>query len=112
MPEIPFHIYESLKPLAIDLLYSFESTRLPYYAETNKVVEIIKILIKNNFQPMVSIQQKLSTAETIIKELKLMRNIQNKYIQALSERDQTRIDEYLEKKKMQERRVDDLLKQY
>lgn len=49
MPEIPFHIYESLKPLAIEILYSFENTRLPYYAETNKVAEIIKILIKNNF---------------------------------------------------------------
>ena len=61
---------------------------------------------------MVSIQQKLSSAETIIKEVKLMRNIQKKYVQALSERDQNRIDEYLEKKKVQERRVDDLLNQY
>lgn len=39
-----------------------------------------------------------------------MRNIQKKYVHALSERDQSRIDEYLEKKKVQERRVDDLLK--
>ncbi len=61
---------------------------------------------------MVTVQQKLSSAETIIKEVKLMRNIQKKYVQALSERDQNRIDEYLEKKKVQERRVDDLLIQY
>lgn len=61
---------------------------------------------------MTSIQQKLSSAETIIKEVKLMRNIQKKYVQALAERDQSRIDEYLDKKKLQEQRVDNLLKQY
>jgi len=61
---------------------------------------------------MVSIQQKLSSAETIIKEVKLMRMIQKNYVQALSERDQDRIDKNLSLKKVQERRVDDLLSQY
>lgn len=61
---------------------------------------------------MVSIQQKLSSAETIIKEVKLMRMIQKNYVLALSERDQDRIDKNLSLKKVQERRVDDLLSQY
>lgn len=38
--------YEQLKPTALELLYSFESSKLPYYLETNKVAEIIKILIR------------------------------------------------------------------
>jgi hypothetical protein len=61
---------------------------------------------------MTSIQQKLGIAETIIKEVKYMRNIQKKYVQALFEKDQPRIDEYLDKKKAQEQRVDNLLNQY
>jgi len=49
MPDIPFNIYESLKPLALDILYSFENAKLPYFTETNKVTEIIRILIKNKY---------------------------------------------------------------
>ena len=41
---IPYNKYESLKPLALEILYSFEANKLPYYTETNKVTEIIKIL--------------------------------------------------------------------
>ncbi len=61
---------------------------------------------------MISLQQKISNAENIIKEIKLMRIIQKRHVQALFERDQVRIDEYLDKKKKQEERVDNLLKQY
>lgn len=42
--EIPYKRYEELKPIALDILYSFEKKLLPYYDETNKVTEIIKIL--------------------------------------------------------------------
>lgn len=44
---IPYRTFERLKPLALELLYSFENNKLPYYHETNKVAEIIKILYKN-----------------------------------------------------------------
>lgn len=44
---IPYNKYESLKPLALEILYSFEINKLPYYIETNKVTEIIKILNKH-----------------------------------------------------------------
>ena len=44
---IPYNKYESLKPLALEVLYSFEANKLPYYIETNKVTEIIKILNKH-----------------------------------------------------------------
>lgn len=44
---IPYSKYESLKPLALEILYSFESNKLPYYIEINKVTEIIKILNKH-----------------------------------------------------------------
>jgi hypothetical protein len=43
---IPYVKYEQLKPLALEILYSFETNSLPYYIETNKVTEIIKILNK------------------------------------------------------------------
>jgi len=39
--------YESLKPLALEILYSFKIDKLPYYIETNKITEIIKILNKH-----------------------------------------------------------------
>ncbi len=42
-----FKKYIELKPLALKLLYSFEKHKLPYYDETNKVAEIIKILNNN-----------------------------------------------------------------
>jgi len=48
--EISFELYQSLKPLALDLLYSFEPSKLPYYTETNKVAEIIQVLVKNNIK--------------------------------------------------------------
>ena len=44
---IPYSKYKSLKPLALEILYSFESNQLPYYIEINKVTEIIKILNKH-----------------------------------------------------------------
>lgn len=43
---IPYSKYESLKPLTLEILYSFEVNKLPYYTETNRITEIIKILIK------------------------------------------------------------------
>jgi hypothetical protein len=43
---ISFDRYQQLKPLALEILYSFETNKLPYYTETNKVAEIIKILNK------------------------------------------------------------------
>lgn len=43
---IPYTKYESLKPLALEILYSFEANKLPYYTEINKTAEIIKILTK------------------------------------------------------------------
>ena len=44
--EIQYKQYIKLKPLALEILYSFESNQLPYYTDINKAVEIIKILIK------------------------------------------------------------------
>lgn len=44
---IPYSKYEQLKPVALEILYSFEYNKLPYYDETNKVTEIIKILNKH-----------------------------------------------------------------
>ncbi len=41
-----FKRYEELSPLAIELLYSFEKVKLPYYEEINRKFEIIKILNK------------------------------------------------------------------
>ena len=45
--EISYSRYESLKPLASEILYSFEPRRLIYYEEINKITEIIKILDKH-----------------------------------------------------------------
>ena len=44
---IPFTKYQQLKPVALEILYSFEHNKLPYYDETNNVTEIIKILNKH-----------------------------------------------------------------
>lgn len=44
---IPYNKYESLKSLALEILYSFEANKLPYYIEINKIAEIIKILNKH-----------------------------------------------------------------
>jgi hypothetical protein len=44
---INFNRYLELKPLALELLYSFENKKLPYYEEINKQTEIIKILHNN-----------------------------------------------------------------
>lgn len=46
MKMISYKQYESLKPLALEILYSFENNKLPYYIEINKTTEIIKILMK------------------------------------------------------------------
>jgi hypothetical protein len=45
--EIEFKQYLKLKPLALEILYSFEHNKLPYYIEINKVTDIIKILNKH-----------------------------------------------------------------
>lgn len=42
---VPFEEYMRLKPLAIKLLYLNNDRRLPYYEETNKVGQIIRLLI-------------------------------------------------------------------
>lgn len=44
---ISYNKYESLKSLALEILYSFEANKLPYYIEINKITEIIKILNKH-----------------------------------------------------------------
>lgn len=44
---IQYKEFERLKPIALEILYSFESNKLPYYIEINKTVEIIKILNKH-----------------------------------------------------------------
>lgn len=44
---IPYDKYISLKPLALEILYSFEEKRLPYYTETNRAGDIIRILNKH-----------------------------------------------------------------
>ena len=45
---VPYSDWERLKPIALEILYSFETTQLPYYTETNKCGDIIRILIKHN----------------------------------------------------------------
>jgi len=47
---ITYKEFERLKPIALELLYSFEDIRLPYYTETNKVADIIKLLIKHKYE--------------------------------------------------------------
>lgn len=47
---IQYKEFERLKPLALELLYSFEDIKLPYYTETNKTADIIKLLIRNNYE--------------------------------------------------------------
>lgn len=47
LEEIAYKRYEELKPLALELLYSFEKNKLMYYDETNKITSIIKILNKH-----------------------------------------------------------------
>lgn len=44
---IPYDKYISLKPLALEILYSFEEKKLPYYTEINKARNIIRILNKH-----------------------------------------------------------------
>lgn len=61
---------------------------------------------------MTTIQQKLSSAETIIKEVRLMRAIQKKHLTAVWEKDFVRADEFLAQKKAAELKVDNLLKIY
>lgn len=61
---------------------------------------------------MITIQQKLAIAENIIKEVKLMRTIQIKYLTAILEKDTVRSENFLKQKKLAESKVDSLLKEY
>ncbi len=61
---------------------------------------------------MVTIRQKLASADSIIKEVRLMRTIQKKHLTAVWEKDFIRTDEFLAQKKVAELRVDNLLKEY
>lgn len=61
---------------------------------------------------MITIQQKLASADSIIKEVRLMRALQKKHLTAIWERDTVRADEFLAQKKVAELKVDNLLKEY